>query len=214
MWPRPDPNRPDRRDGREVAGPVVHIHRVLGYATRAHTLRDMMNFDLRSQSVGRMDPPPRSAVETAQLVPLLFGSQPGMLELLAKGAIVFVFRRPDIELWELRGVDPAAAPIDDLIRSIACYGAEPDAMLFPSAIIERDAEGRRRGVTLRFVAECRRRRAEVVLRVDASGQVQAPDVTPRKLGKVARAWIGTEPPPELRIEALGPVGVRPEPHEA
>ena len=75
----------------------------------------MSHSELMFALFGKMDPPPTSADEAVQVWPFLVQKEFSLLQNLAGGLIIFVFRRPDIEYWRFDIAKGWPAPPDVLV---------------------------------------------------------------------------------------------------
>ena len=151
---------------------------------------------------GRMDPPPKSADEAVAVWPYLVQKEFTLIDKLAGGLVVFVFRAPDIEYWRFDVAKGWPAPADVLVRSVARYGAPPTAVMVARIEIIDNREGLRITVT----GEHGRRRTELTQVMNARTQTVGP-LVPRALGKVyGPTWMGEGP--TIGLEPVGHPGIR------
>jgi hypothetical protein len=165
-----------------------------------------MGVDIRTHRHVILSGPPTTAVQCLEVGMQLLRLMPDLLQ--PDGLVVLTVRAAELEPWEVRGIAPGPH-VDDLIRAIAAYGEQPEAVIVPHAYVVRDPAGHRAGGGLRILAECGGRRAALELRVGVE-QGAATPLVPRDLGPAPEpGWIGVPPPGWMRLQAVGPLRLRP-----
>lgn len=149
----------------------------------------MTGLDVLYARFGHMDPAPASAADTVAVWPHFVQKDPGLLEKLPGGLVVFVFRGTDIEYWRYDLMEGDVTPIDVLVRSVARYGGAASAVL----VARTEMIGNWEGLRIVVTAEHGGQRAELTQDlVAATGIVGR--LVPRDLGPVeGDTWTGEGP---------------------